>query len=51
MLGNFVRLLTGHPVEIVFQPPTDGAVALPPSCQPDMPEGWSVDPNTNVWQK
>ena len=50
VLGNFVRLLTGHPVEIVFQPP-EGDVPLPPSCQPDLPVGWTVDPNTNVWQK
>ncbi len=50
VLGNFVRVITGHPVEIVFQPP-EGDVPLPPSCQPDIPEGWSVDPNTNVWQK
>ena len=51
VLGNFVRLLTGHPVEIVFQPPTDGDVTLPPSCQPDTPTGWTEDPNTHVWQK
>ncbi len=50
VLGNFVRLLTGHPVEIVFQPP-EGDVSLPPSCQPDTPTGWTEDPNTHVWQK
>jgi hypothetical protein len=49
VLGNFVRLLTGHPVEIVFQAPE--AMITPPSCQPAMPEGWSYDPASSVWQK
>jgi hypothetical protein len=49
VLGNFVRLLTGHPVEIVFQPPA--ATVTPPSCEPTSPEGWSYDPNSNVWRK
>jgi Protein of unknown function (DUF4230) len=50
VLGNFVRLLTGHPVEIVFAPPPEATVT-PPSCQPDQPAGWLYDPNTNVWRK
>ncbi len=49
VLGNFVRLLTGHPVEIVFQQPD--ATITPPSCEPASPEGWAYDPNSNVWQK
>lgn len=49
VLGNFVRLLTGHQVEIVFEPPE--ATITPPSCQPDQPPSWLYDPNTNVWRK
>jgi hypothetical protein len=49
VLGNFVRLLTGHPVEIVFRPAD--ATVTPPSCQPALPEGWSYDPNSGVWRK
>lgn len=49
VLGNFVRLLTGHPVEIVFEPPE--ATVMPASCQPDSPQSWLYDPNTNVWRK
>ncbi len=49
VLGNFVRLLTGHQVEIVFLPSAN--TTLPPSCEPDTPQGWSLDPNSNVWRK
>ena len=49
VLGNFVRLLTGHPVEINFQQPE--ATELPPSCQPDVPQGWQYDAKTNSWRK
>jgi hypothetical protein len=49
VLGNFVRMLTGHEVEIVFQAPI--ASVIPPSCLPAMPEGWSNDPVSNVWMK
>jgi hypothetical protein len=50
VLGNFVRLLTGHPVEIVFQPSPE-ATSMPSSCQPDAPPGWTYNPDTNVWRK
>ncbi|MCC6804918.1 MAG: DUF4230 domain-containing protein [Anaerolineae bacterium] len=49
VLGNFVRLLTGHPVEIVFAEPE--ATVMPASCQPDQPQSWSYDPNSTVWRK
>lgn len=49
VLGNFVRLLTGHQVEIVFKPSETPVV--PPSCQPDSPQNWSYDPNSTVWRK
>lgn len=49
VLGNFVRLLTGHPVEVLFRQPE--ATVVPPSCQPEMPQNWGYDPNSNVWRK
>jgi hypothetical protein len=49
VLGNFVNLLTGAQVEIVFEA-SDTAV-LPPSCQPEIPQGWSFDETTRQWTK
>ncbi len=49
VLGNFVRLLTGHPVNIVFQPPAQSVI--PSSCQPDMPPGWSYNSTSQIWTK
>lgn len=49
VIGNFVQAVTGRPVQIVFQPQEN--VALPSSCDPDSPEGWSYDPNSTVWRK
>ncbi|MFN8562475.1 MAG: hypothetical protein U0703_12850 [Anaerolineae bacterium] len=46
---QFLRLLTGHQVEIVFEQPE--ATVVPPSCQPAQPPGWTLDPNSNVWRK
>jgi len=49
VLGNFIRLVTGSEVEIVF---TDSSLSTdepdslyPPSCSPDMPAEWSITPN------
>ncbi len=49
VLGNFVRLVTGHPVEIVFQEPE--TPVIPPSCSPDVPQGWTYNPDNNLWRK
>jgi hypothetical protein len=49
VLGNFIRMLTGHPVEIVFQEAE--TPILPPSCQPEVPAGWTYNPANNLWQK
>jgi hypothetical protein len=49
VLGNFVRLLTGSTVEIVFETPEQ--TILPPSCQPEVPAGWYQDPNTGGWTR
>ncbi|MFN8530072.1 MAG: DUF4230 domain-containing protein [Anaerolineae bacterium] len=57
VLGNFVRLLTGHSVEVVFAaPPTPSAdataepVSYPASCAPDVPSGWVQNAN-GEWVK
>ncbi len=42
VLGEFVRLLTGHPVEIVFQQPE--ATDMSASCNPEPPQGWTQNP-------
>ncbi len=49
VLGNFVRLLTGHPVEIVFQ--QSEATEMPSSCKPSPPEGWTQDTTTGLWSR
>ncbi len=48
VLGNFVRLLTGHQVEIIFQPRENAA--LTPSCNPDVPQGWRRT-EAGAWSK
>ena len=50
VLGNFIRLVTGHPVEIDFAPSPE-ATSMPSSCEPDLPAGWSYSPSTNLWAK
>lgn len=47
VLVNFVRLLTGRNVEIVFAQPETRT--LPPSCNPDTPQNWRMDPLTGQW--
>ncbi len=49
-VGNFVTALTDARVSVVFTTP-DGAPAAPPSCLPDIPQGWTVDPTTGSWVK
>ncbi len=49
VLGNFVRLLTGHPIEIDFAGPA--ATEVPASCSPDVPAGWSYSAANGVWTK
>lgn len=47
VLGNFVELVTGSNVEIVFETPEQPI--MPPSCQPEYPAGWYQDPSTGMW--
>lgn len=49
VLGNFVRLLTGKQVEIVFEQAAEAA--YPVSCTPDVPQGWRFVPENNHWTK
>lgn len=49
VLGNFIQMVTGSDVEIIFDS-TDQA-ALPPSCQPAAPGGWYQDPTTGNWTR
>lgn len=48
-LTNFIHLLTGSDVKIVFK--TDTSAQLPASCTPDSPAGWVLDAATNAWTK
>ncbi|MDX2161325.1 MAG: DUF4230 domain-containing protein [bacterium] len=54
ILGNFVRLLTGRQVEIVFEQPALSTAepdpAYPPSCAPPVPSGW-VQNDSGQWVK
>lgn len=49
VLGGLVRLLTGQPVEIVFEQPEATTMAL--SCNPDPPQGWTQDPTDKSWSR
>ena len=48
VLGNFVKLVTGNNVEIVFD---ETQQPMPPSCQPALPDGWFQDPATGGWTR
>jgi Protein of unknown function (DUF4230) len=48
-LGNFIHLLTGATVNIVFK--SESSAAFPTSCIPDIPEGWVLDEATYTWSK
>lgn len=47
-MGDFARELTGKPVHIEFAA-RDGEPELPPSCQPEIPSGWSFDKASYTW--
>jgi len=49
VLSNFVRLLTGYRVEVVFEPSAEPV--YPPSCDPDVPQGWRYDEANGHWTK
>lgn len=47
LMDSFINALTGSDVEIVYASTTE--VNLPPSCQPQIPRGWSLDEETQLW--
>jgi uncharacterized protein DUF4230 len=49
VVSNFVKLLTGSNVQIVFAP-QNATPVLPSVCQPDVPTGWQQGPN-GAWFK
>lgn len=49
VLGNFVEMVTGSDVEIVFD--STGEMVVPPSCQPAPPAGWFLDSTTGQWTR
>jgi hypothetical protein len=46
VIDAFIQNLTGANVEIIFDAPTG---ALPASCQPEIPQGWTFDAATGGW--
>lgn len=52
VLGNFIQLVTGKSVEVVFRPADpDAPVSYPPSCNPETPQGWTFNPSNGHWEK
>ena len=47
VIANFIATLTGSEVTVVFEEPD--SAPLPASCEPDLPRGWIIDPNTGQW--
>jgi hypothetical protein len=50
VLGNFIQILTGSRVEIIFSAPVASS-PMDASCQPQPPAGWAFDANTGAWIK
>ncbi len=49
VVSNFVYALTGSAVNITFQESENPI--LPPSCVPEVPQGWSLDLVSQTWIK
>lgn len=49
-MGDFVSAITRTPVDIVFEESGDEA-ELPPSCEPEIPGGWTRDDATGHWKQ
>ncbi|MBW4437030.1 MAG: DUF4230 domain-containing protein [Pleurocapsa minor GSE-CHR-MK-17-07R] len=43
VVSNFISIVTGASVEIVFDPPEPGTMVA--SCSPSLPDGWQIDAN------
>ncbi|MBZ0299925.1 MAG: hypothetical protein K8J31_09300, partial [Anaerolineae bacterium] len=50
LMQSFVSALTGSDVRVTYQQ-ADAEPTLPPSCQPQLPQGWTFDTEMNSWVK
>lgn len=50
VVGSFVNALTDSKAEIKFTE-LGGELELPPSCQPEIPSGWSFDEESSTWSR
>ena len=50
VIANFVSALTGSQVQIEYEDRGE-EIQLPPSCQPQIPLGWSFNEETGEWSK
>lgn len=51
ILTNFLELATGSTINIEFEEPDPGVVAMTPSCNPQEPAGWSINDDGQTWSK
>jgi len=49
VIGNFVQLVTGANVNVVFSPQAESI--MPAQCQPSPPPGWEQDAGTGLWTR
>lgn len=47
LMGSFIAALTDSDVDINYA--DNSEINLPPSCQPQLPRGWTLDPETQLW--
>ena len=50
IIEDFVRTLTGKPVDVVFDEGS-GKPKISASCVPEVPRGWYFDTTEQVWQR
>jgi len=49
VLENFIGIVTGEEVEVVFRPAAEAVV--PASCSPESPAGWRFNAQNGNWEK
>jgi hypothetical protein len=49
VIGNFVTALTGAKVQITFKTAESNTSSIPPSCRPQVPQGWMFDTEKQAW--
>ena len=50
VLGDFVRALTGRPVDVKIEE-RNGKPIISTSCSPEVPSGWYFDNSKSVWKR